>query len=961
MAISSAQPGLWRFALLATVLVPGSIQAQGDGTGTLALRVTEAGGTAIPRATVTISGGGAAPQAFTADITGELVVMQMLPGDREVLVEQAGFLPVRFTGVRVVAGEVSAYIVRLSRGVPSRTGPAVRPVDGVGAAPFGTIRGAEIFARRAEAVDVTADFTERLTLAPGWRAGLGYGNGLTADHSRVFVDGFEQVALRHPALPAEAPSLPALGRQGMVQTRYQRFSDDAAVSAAPGGAVSFSRHQGGPLRAWASYASSSLLARSLDNPADSSTSELAAGVRLGSSLAAGRGAWGLRAEYRKAADPSAPSGLGGVIPMVRRSDLLSVESNLTYRASPRAEIALHAAGATGSETNPLLLGVTGHGDGAEVEMNDVTLGAALTLRGEEWRSTTRASFATASREWTVSENEERIVSVFDATSGGGSLLPGEFSERLLAISEVLEMPWGGHVVAIGGGAGLRRTAHDWLPYSHPRLTFGAVEDVEPRIGHSVVSAATRSRAEVSLPEVSVFLQDTWRPNAHWRVRLGLRFESQFLPDDLAGAHDDFRAAFGVVDTLVPSSHRSGLGPRISIGWDPGGQGRTLLELAGGVMGGRYDAAMVSEVARSAEPITVTRAMGDLSAQPTSAAGQSLSLFGPGVRAPRHYVLSAALHQAVAPGTVLSVRGGYHHTDFVLRRENINLPAGPLAFDADGRAIWGVLDHRGALLAPVPGTNTRVTGFEQVWGFTSTGYSRQRFATVALAHERPGLALRAEYTWSRTEDNLLGLLAADPADRAVVIGRSAGADWTDGRSDLDVPHQVALVARLGDPGRDRYQVSARFRWRSGLPYTPGFAQGVDANADGSSGNDPVGLESVAGVRGLLQDAGCDVAGDGVASRNSCRAPAVSGLDVAFGYRIWGSATRRLDITLEGFNLVAGNHGAVDRAAVVVDPDGSISTAPDGTLVLPLQPNGHFGEVLARRTAPRTIRLGLRLEN
>jgi hypothetical protein len=312
--------------------------------------------------------------------------------------------------------------------------------------------------------------------------------------------------------------------------------------------------------------------------------------------------------------------------------------------------------------------------------------------------------------------------------------------------------------------------------------------------------------------------------------------------------------------------------------------------------------------------------------------------------------------------VLRIRGGYHHTDFLLRRDNINLPAGPLAYDGDGRAIWGALDHRGSILAPVPGSNARVSGFDQVWGLTSTGYSRQRFASAALTHERPGgIAVHAEYTWSRTEDNLAGMLSADLADRALVVDPTATEGWSDGRSDLDVPHQLSLTARLGGGPADRHVIAARWRWRSGLPFTPGFAPGVDVNGDGSSANDPVGLESVAGVRGLLTDAGCTVDGPGVAARNSCRGPAVHGLDVELGYRLWGTGSRRLDITLEGFNLIASGTGLVDRAAVLVDPSGSITTSANGTLVLPLVLNDHFGELQSRRTAPRTVRLGLRFGN
>ena len=67
------------------------------------------------------------------------------------------------------------------------------------------------------------------------------------------------------------------------------------------------------------------------------------------------------------------------------------------------------------------------------------------------------------------------------------------------------------------------------------------------------------------------------------------------------------------------------------------------------------------------------------------------------------------------------------------------------------------------------------------------------------------------------------------------------------------------------------------------------------------------------------------------------------------------------TVSAFNLVSTAGGVIDRAAVLVDPDGSISTGANGRLVLPLVLNDNFGQLLSRRNDPRTIRFGLRVEN
>jgi hypothetical protein len=87
--------------------------------------------------------------------------------------------------------------------------------------------------------------------------------------------------------------------------------------------------------------------------------------------------------------------------------------------------------------------------------------------------------------------------------------------------------------------------------------------------------------------------------------------------------------------------------------------------------------------------------------------------------------------------------------------------------------------------------------------------------------------------------------------------------------------------------------------------------------------------------------------------------VSALDlsVAAGLSV-GSA--RLAVTLEAFNVIATATGLVDRAAVLVDPSGIFAVDPAGSVTIPFLANPDFGTLLSRRTDPRMLRVGLRLE-
>jgi hypothetical protein len=89
--------------------------------------------------------------------------------------------------------------------------------------------------------------------------------------------------------------------------------------------------------------------------------------------------------------------------------------------------------------------------------------------------------------------------------------------------------------------------------------------------------------------------------------------------------------------------------------------------------------------------------------------------------------------------------------------------------------------------------------------------------------------------------------------------------------------------------------------------------------------------------------------------------VGWLDLHAAVGIPLSAARRAAVTIDLFNVVSSGSGIVDHAALRVDPLGSITVNSAGRVVLPLAANPRFGTVLSRRTDPRMLRVGLRLEN
>jgi hypothetical protein len=69
---------------------------------------------------------------------------------------------------------------------------------------------------------------------------------------------------------------------------------------------------------------------------------------------------------------------------------------------------------------------------------------------------------------------------------------------------------------------------------------------------------------------------------------------------------------------------------------------------------------------------------------------------------------------------------------------------------------------------------------------------------------------------------------------------------------------------------------------------------------------------------------------------------------------------LSLVVEALNVVESGAGWRDHALYLVDRTATLTTNPaTGVVTVPLIANPAFGDVLARRTSGRTIRLGLRI--
>src|SRR5690606_40537348 len=140
---------------------------------------------------------------------------------------------------------------------------------------------------------------------------------------------------------------------------------------------------------------------------------------------------------------------------------------------------------------------------------------------------------------------------------------------------------------------------------------------------------------------------------------------------------------------------------------------------------------------------------------------------------------------------------------------------------------------------------------------------------------------------------------------------AGDDWTDGRSDLDVPHRAVVAAEWSPVAEGAIRIGAIVHARSGAPFTARFRDGVDANADGDWTNDPAFVDaSLPGMDVLLDEWDCLRSDAGrFAMRNACRAGWRYRLDLRAAVRPFTRGADDVTLRLDRVNVLGPAPGRI----------------------------------------------------
>jgi carboxypeptidase family protein/TonB-dependent receptor-like protein len=337
-------------------------------------------------------------------------------------------------------------------------------------------------------------------------------------------------------------------------------------------------------------------------------------------------------------------------------------------------------------------------------------------------------------------------------------------------------------------------------------------------------------------DLAAFVQDDWSVNKKLMVKLGLRYQVQSMYNI---PYTVSMPGGGSYTYTIPKD-KNNLGPRISIAYDPMGNGRSNLHAAWGIF---YDnsilaAAQIGDgidgqangvrtlVVRIPTSIGAWRAPGHNIPEPTTPYPSLVISPDPAMKTPQAQQASLGYDHAIGSTMSLSADALYVKGTHQLGTIDYNpiipsLGAGRRPNDVGGKA----------------GTSASVLQY------TSFGETWYKGATVSLNKRfSQNFQFLGSYTVSKAEDNSTDFQSAfivqdngqgrDPNNpKGLPIGFNP--DSERGLSNQDQKHRLVLSGLYQFPAQ--FQLSGIVTFASGRPFTP--LAGVDLNGDGDGGAFP----------------------------------------------------------------------------------------------------------------------------
>ncbi|HEX6066587.1 MAG TPA: TonB-dependent receptor, partial [Longimicrobiales bacterium] len=661
-----------------------------------------------------------------------------------------------------------------------------------------------------------------------------------------------------------------------------------------------------------------------------------------------------------------------VAPAIATTEAYTAFARVDWQISPSHSLALNAGFAGVPESAGRFLSSGPLSANAPLKTSDLFAGATLhSVLGTSFSNELRIGGGTSTAELTDSAGADAgvpftLVVPESLVFGADAFRPQSSSRSSIQILDALHFQARAHHAKIGVSFDVTSVEETQQPGDRAQVFFGGAAQLQARQGVAIISDAA-SDAKFSTAVLGAFVQDTWRPQDGLELMAGVRYELESLPQDKVILNSEWLGLTGLDNTSIPAS-RARISPRFAASWDVANQHTWIFRVAGGLYFDRFDSNAFTRLIANDGRTSTRRLNGTLNWWPLTAApdtgyqSAALTILTSEYQAPQSLRASAGLTRALGTFGALHLAAVFRETTNLPRVVDLNRVSQPIAQDQNGRPIYGTLQQQGGLIVAQPGSNRRFDTFDVVQGINADGTAEYQAVTAGLEwFGSDRLNLVARYTYSRATDDWVGAPAGmstsqfDPGLDAQLAG-----SWSEGRSDFDAPHRVAVGAEVR--AASRVAVAAVYRYRSGYPFTPGFPIGVDANGDGSADNDPAFInQQVTGADQLISSWDCLRSQVGrFAERNSCRGSGIHSLDARLGVTLFQIGGNPVELRFDALNLVQSDAGLVDNAFYRIDPAGQIVTGANGSVTLPLAANPDFGNTRVPLVPARMLRVGIQLK-
>ncbi len=961
-------------------------------SGDLEVVVTDGGDRALPGAVVTIEEVATGRRSVIKhNLNGTHSAVLLAEGLYVVTAENIGFVPVLVPSIFISGGSATHLELVLR--------PAVAPFTRVdttfvassraGLSTAGTLSASSV--GRSRLPGDSASVTESRRLVSG--AVVGDATYIGAGFPEFWLDGLPVTSVRHPRLP-QGRTLQAAFSPGLLTTVVnQQHPFDVEWSGGNGsfwtGATRGGSRQLG-MRGSFDWAGSSLINSNKTDFGGRSVNEFRGDLTISGPIVRDTSNFAIGAAVRNIERPvPAPFGVGndgfvtaaqGALgadlsaynaPLIESTEVISAFGRFDWQFSSTDNVVATVAVSDYKASNLRMGARDPNVLGSNVEGTDF-LGQfhyQSRIGGSSFQEL-RIGFNRTERGFSnTSPLTSASLSFLGVGVGSHPLSTGDFQSTEFRLRETLYFSSGDHRVKFGVEGGVTTYKQGFVFGGSGHFVFGDEASALGGTGSFFQAVGAGGVADFTTGQVGVFLQDVWTIVPGLDLKFGLRGDAEIKPTGQIRANAEwFRATELANSPLDIDETEFNFGPRLGLEWLLGADRSWKLVAQVSRFHSRPLPGQWAELLTLDGRIEARRGLGAVGAWPgvpdslvAPVAGPILTLAG-SMDSPSTTRSLLAITRTVG-NTEFAIAGSYRHTDRMIRRSDLNRVPGPVASDQDGRPLYGTLEQHGGLVAPTPGANRRFPEFDLVSALNQDGFVDLWDVSLGFSHEaRNGFLLRAQYSFTRTRDNLVQRGFGSPFDELSPFPDSlGGADWMDGKSDLDVPHRVVVSGVLPFPGVPSVKLSGVYSFSSGLPFTPGFQPGVDINGDGSGGNDPAFIDSNLISNATLNSWQCLRNNIGrIAERNTCRAPGNHRVDLGLSIELFPVGTSKAALFIEGLNLTDNDPYVVDRALYLVDPAGTLQVdATTNTVNVPLIANPGFGTPLVRRASGRSFRFGIRI--